>query len=84
MGVYDGYSLQLLDESERVIASASVPATNNHHLFTNLTPGRLYKAHVQTISGFAKSKDITAEGRTRKTYILQHIFHYVFTTQLSL
>lgn len=84
VGVYDGYSLQLLDESERVIASASVPATNNHHLFKNLTPGRWYKAHVQTLSGTAKSKDITAEGQTRKTHILQHVFHCVFTTQLSL
>uniref|UniRef100_A0A671K3H9 protein-tyrosine-phosphatase n=1 Tax=Sinocyclocheilus anshuiensis TaxID=1608454 RepID=A0A671K3H9_9TELE len=65
VGVYNGYSLQLLDESERVIASVSMPATNNHHLFKNLTPGRWYKAHVQTLSGTATSKDITAEGQTR-------------------
>uniref|UniRef100_A0A673N6K6 protein-tyrosine-phosphatase n=1 Tax=Sinocyclocheilus rhinocerous TaxID=307959 RepID=A0A673N6K6_9TELE len=64
VGVYNGYSLQLLDESERVIASVSVPATNNHHLFKNLTPGTWYKAHVQTLSGTATSKDITAEGQT--------------------
>uniref|UniRef100_A0A8C2CSF7 protein-tyrosine-phosphatase n=1 Tax=Cyprinus carpio TaxID=7962 RepID=A0A8C2CSF7_CYPCA len=64
VGVYDGYSLQLLDESDKLIASASVPITNNHHLFKNLTPGRWYTAHIQTLSGTAKSKDITAEGQT--------------------
>ncbi|XP_016117084.1 receptor-type tyrosine-protein phosphatase beta-like [Sinocyclocheilus grahami] len=65
VGVYNGYSLQLLDESERVSTSISVPATNNHHLFKNLTPGSWYKAHVQTLSGTATSKDMTAEGQTR-------------------
>uniref|UniRef100_A0A8C1ZXE7 protein-tyrosine-phosphatase n=1 Tax=Cyprinus carpio TaxID=7962 RepID=A0A8C1ZXE7_CYPCA len=65
VGVSDGYSIQLLDESERVIASTSVPATNNQHLFKNLTPGSWYKAHVQTLSGTATGKDITAEGQTR-------------------
>ncbi|XP_043092464.1 receptor-type tyrosine-protein phosphatase beta [Puntigrus tetrazona] len=69
VGVYDGYSLQLLDESEREIANTSVPATNNHHLFKNLTPGWWYKAHVQTLSGTAKSKDITALGQTRPAVV---------------
>ncbi|XP_050963599.1 receptor-type tyrosine-protein phosphatase beta [Labeo rohita] len=64
VGVYDEYSLQLLNESDRVIASASVPATNNHHLFKKLTPGRWYTAHIQTLSDTAKSKDITAKGQT--------------------
>uniref|UniRef100_A0A672QMH2 protein-tyrosine-phosphatase n=1 Tax=Sinocyclocheilus grahami TaxID=75366 RepID=A0A672QMH2_SINGR len=66
VGVCDGYSLQLLDESDQVIASASVhfSVTNNHHLFKNLTPGRWYTAHIQTLSGTAKSKDITADGQT--------------------
>uniref|UniRef100_A0A8C1LHE8 protein-tyrosine-phosphatase n=1 Tax=Cyprinus carpio TaxID=7962 RepID=A0A8C1LHE8_CYPCA len=68
VGVYDGYSLQLLDESDKLIASASVPITNNHHLFKNLTPGRWYTAHIQTLSGTAKSKDITAEGQTSLSF----------------
>lgn len=75
VGVYDEYSLQLLNESDRVIASASVPATNNHHLFKKLTPGRWYTAHIQTLSDTAKSKDITAKGQTCKTHILYNAFH---------
>lgn len=66
VGIYDGYSLQLLDDSDRVIANASVPNANNSYLFKNLTPGRWYKAQVQTISGTAKSKDVTTKGQTRK------------------
>jgi len=66
VGIYDGYSLQLLDDSDRVIANASVLNANNSYLFENLTPGRWYKAHVQTISGTAKSKDVTTKGQTRK------------------
>ncbi|XP_039516167.1 receptor-type tyrosine-protein phosphatase beta-like [Pimephales promelas] len=65
VGIFDGYSLQLLDDSDRVIANASVLNANNSYLFENLTPGRWYKAHVQTISGTAKSKDVTTKGQTR-------------------
>lgn len=67
VGISDGYSLQLLDDNDTVIANASVPANNNSYLFKNLTPGRWYKAHVQTVSGTAKSKDVTTKGQTRKT-----------------
>lgn len=80
VGVSDGYSIQLLDESERVIASTSVPATNNQHLFKNLTPGSWYKAHVQTLSGTATGKDITAEGQTRKTNFLLYAFDCIHHT----
>lgn len=64
VGIYDGYSLQLLDDSDRVIANASVPNANNSYTFKNLTPGRWYKALVHTISGTAKSKDVTTKGQT--------------------
>lgn len=67
VGISDGYSLQLLDDNDTVIANAPVPANNNSYLFKNLTPGRWYKAHVQTVSGTAKSKDVTTKGQTRKT-----------------
>ncbi|XP_073703352.1 receptor-type tyrosine-protein phosphatase beta [Garra rufa] len=83
VGVYDGYSLQLLDDSDRVIANASVPATNNHHLFRNLTPGRWYTAHIQTLSGTAKSKDITAEGQTRPAAVTRLHICSNTSTELS-
>lgn len=70
VGISDGYSLQLLDDNDTVIANASVPANNNSCLFKNLTPGSWYKTHVQTVSGTAKSKDVTTKGQTRKTPFL--------------
>lgn len=67
VGIYDGYSLQLLDDNDTVIANASVSADNNSYQFRNLTPGRWYEAHIQTNSGTAKSKDVTTKGQTCKT-----------------
>ncbi|XP_051544635.1 LOW QUALITY PROTEIN: receptor-type tyrosine-protein phosphatase beta-like [Myxocyprinus asiaticus] len=65
VGVYDEYRLQLKDDRDRVIANTSVPADSNRHLFKSLTPGSWYKVYVQTISGIAKSKELTAKGLTR-------------------
>ncbi|XP_073725516.1 receptor-type tyrosine-protein phosphatase beta [Misgurnus anguillicaudatus] len=64
VGIYDGYKLQLLDESESVIANMSVPANASQHLFSGLIPGSWYKASLQTLSGASKSKEITADGQT--------------------
>ncbi|XP_067248540.1 receptor-type tyrosine-protein phosphatase beta isoform X4 [Chanodichthys erythropterus] len=71
VGISDGYNLQLLDDNDTVIANASVPANNNSYLFKNLTPGRWYKAHVQTVSGTAKSKDVTTKGQTRPAAVTE-------------
>ncbi|KAB5542066.1 hypothetical protein PHYPO_G00087170 [Pangasianodon hypophthalmus] len=65
MGVYDGYSVQLLDEDEAMVANVSVPAGITHYLFEGLVPGRIYTVHLKTFSNTSHSKDVTAKGQTR-------------------
>ncbi|KAK3517590.1 hypothetical protein QTP70_012946 [Hemibagrus guttatus] len=65
VGVYDGYSVQLLDEDEAVVASVSVPAGVTHYLFQGLVPGRIYTVHLKTYSNTSYSKDATEKGQTR-------------------
>ncbi|KAF7694166.1 receptor-type tyrosine-protein phosphatase beta [Silurus meridionalis] len=64
-GVYDGYSLQLLDEGDVMISNASVPAGVKHHLFEGLVPGTIYTVHLKTLSNTSHSKDVIAKGQTR-------------------
>lgn len=66
VGVYDGYSLQLLDEDEAVVANVSVPAGVTQYLFQGLVPGRIYMVHLKTYSNTSYSKDATEKGQTRK------------------
>ncbi|XP_030645845.1 receptor-type tyrosine-protein phosphatase beta [Chanos chanos] len=65
LGVFDGYRLQLLEESDVVISNASLSAGVSHYIFEGLTPGKWYKVLVQTLSGGVHSKDAIAEGQTR-------------------
>lgn len=66
VGIYDGYKLQLLDESERVMGNTNMPADTSRHLFSGLIPGSWYKVSIQTLSSTSKSKEVTAEGQTGK------------------
>ncbi|XP_031158339.2 receptor-type tyrosine-protein phosphatase beta isoform X2 [Sander lucioperca] len=65
VGVYDGYSLQLLDEAGVVLANRSVPVDSWSERLEGLTSGRWYRVKVATLSGGVRSLDATAEGQTR-------------------
>ncbi|XP_054480416.1 receptor-type tyrosine-protein phosphatase beta [Anoplopoma fimbria] len=65
VGVYDGYSLQLLDESRSVLANRSVSAESRSERLEGLTSGRWYRVKVTTLSGGVPSAEATADGQTR-------------------
>ncbi|KAF1372106.1 hypothetical protein PFLUV_G00261460 [Perca fluviatilis] len=65
VGVYDGYSLQLLDKAGVVLANRSVPVGSRSERLEGLTSGRWYRVKVATLSGGVPSPDATAEGQTR-------------------
>lgn len=69
VGVYDGYSVQVLDEDEAIVANVSVPTGVTHYLFEHLVPGRIYTVHLKTFSNTSHSKDVIAKGQTRKRNI---------------
>ncbi|KAF5907896.1 receptor-type tyrosine-protein phosphatase beta-like, partial [Clarias magur] len=64
VGVYDGYSVQLLDENEVLVANVSLPAGVTHHLFEDLVPGEIYTVHLKTISDTSYSKTVIEKGQT--------------------
>ncbi|TRY92037.1 hypothetical protein DNTS_026802 [Danionella cerebrum] len=64
LGVFHGYALQLFDEKEQMIENTSVPAVSNRYQFHNLTAGERHTVHIQTLSGSARSKDVTAHAQT--------------------
>lgn len=66
VGVYDGYSVRLLDEDEAMVANVSVPTGITRYRFEGLVPGRLYTVHLKTFSNTSHSKDIVTTGKTRK------------------
>lgn len=66
MGVYDGYSLQLLDEAGLVLANRSVSAERRSERLEGLTSGRWYRVKVVTLSGGVPSAEATVEGQTRE------------------
>lgn len=66
-GLYDGYSLQLLDEAGAVLSNRSVSAESQSELLDGLTSGRWYRVKVVTLSGGVPSPEATAEGQTRKS-----------------
>ncbi|XP_062850734.1 receptor-type tyrosine-protein phosphatase beta [Trichomycterus rosablanca] len=65
VGVYDGYSVQLLDEDEATVANATVPAETKFYLFEGLIPGKEYTVYLKTLSNSTHSKEVTAKGQTR-------------------
>lgn len=67
MGVYDGYSLQLLDEAGVVLANRSVSVESRSECLEGLTSGKWYRVKVATLSGGVPSPEATAEGQTRES-----------------
>ena len=66
MGVYNGYSLQLLDEADLVLANRSVSAESRSERLEGLTSGRWYRVRVVTLSSGVPSAVATVEGQTRE------------------
>lgn len=67
VGVYDGYSLQLLDEAGAIVANRSVSVGNRSERLEGLTSGKWYRVRVVTLSGGVPSVEVTAEGQTRES-----------------
>lgn len=67
VGVYDSYSLQLLDEAGVVVANRSVSVESRSERLEGLTSGKWYRVKVATLSGGVPSLEATAEGQTRKS-----------------
>lgn len=85
-GVYDGYTLQLLDEAGALVANRSVPVERRSELLEGLTSGKRYRVRLVTLSGGVPSLEATAEGQTRESLLVkkQGTFiqsRYVFTLQ---
>lgn len=64
--MYDGYSLQLLDEAGNVLANRSMSAERRSERLEDLTSGKWYKVRMVTLSGGVQSEEATAEGQTRE------------------
>uniref|UniRef100_A0A4W4GWX5 protein-tyrosine-phosphatase n=1 Tax=Electrophorus electricus TaxID=8005 RepID=A0A4W4GWX5_ELEEL len=63
-GVCDGYRVQLQDEGGALLANSTLPLHLQHHLFSQLVPGRKYRILVHALSGGVQSAAATAEART--------------------
>lgn len=66
VGVFDSYSLQLLDEEGSVLINRTVAMESRSEQLEELTSGKWYKVRVVTLSGGVPSLEATAEGQTRK------------------
>ncbi|XP_076119767.1 receptor-type tyrosine-protein phosphatase beta [Alosa pseudoharengus] len=82
-GVFDGYSLQLLDERGSLVTVSSEGAGSTQHRFDRLTPGKKYRVLVQTLSGSIPSKGVSAEGRTRPAAVNDLFIKANSTSSLS-
>ncbi|XP_072310010.1 receptor-type tyrosine-protein phosphatase beta [Eucyclogobius newberryi] len=65
MGVFDSYSLQLLDQDSSVLINRTVALNSRREQLEDLTSGKWYKVRVVTLSGGIPSLEATAEGQTR-------------------
>ncbi|CAN9508322.1 unnamed protein product [Ophioblennius macclurei] len=65
VGVYDGFSLQLLDEAGAAVVTRTVGGERHSEQVEGLTSGKWYRVKVVTVSGGVPSLDATAEGQTR-------------------
>lgn len=67
VGVFDAYSLQLLDEAGAALMNRSVAAASRGERLEGLTSGKWYRVKVVTLSGGIPSLfAATAEGQTRE------------------
>uniref|UniRef100_UPI0037E94D6D receptor-type tyrosine-protein phosphatase beta n=1 Tax=Semicossyphus pulcher TaxID=241346 RepID=UPI0037E94D6D len=83
VGVFDGYSLDLLDEAGRVLANRSVSAESRSERLEGLTSGRWYRVRVVTLSRGVPSQEATAEGQTRPSAVSNLTVASLNTSSLS-
>ncbi|XP_076015968.1 receptor-type tyrosine-protein phosphatase beta [Genypterus blacodes] len=83
MGVYDSFSLQLLDEAGDVVTNRSLPAGSGGERLEGLTSGKWYRVRVVTLSAGVPSLDTTAEGQTRPAAVTDLVVLGVNTSTLS-
>ncbi|XP_058481071.1 receptor-type tyrosine-protein phosphatase beta [Solea solea] len=83
VGVYDGYSLQLLDEAGVLAANRSVSPQSRSERLERLTSGRRYHVRVVTLSGGVQSLEVTAEGQTRPAAVSNLTVTSANTSSLS-
>ncbi|XP_030296412.1 receptor-type tyrosine-protein phosphatase beta [Sparus aurata] len=83
VGVYDGYSLQLLDEAGAIVANRSVSVGNQSERLEGLTSGKWYRVRVVTLSGGVPSVEVTAEGQTRPAAVSNLTVTAANTSSLS-
>ncbi|MEQ2172241.1 hypothetical protein GOODEAATRI_019088, partial [Goodea atripinnis] len=84
VGVYDGYSLQLLDEAGGILRNQSVVVDSQSELLEGLTAGKWYRVKMVTLSSGVPSLDAaTAEGQTRPAAVQNLTVVLVNTTSLS-
>ncbi|XP_056131706.1 receptor-type tyrosine-protein phosphatase beta-like [Lampris incognitus] len=65
VGVYDGYSLQLLDEAGTLLTNHTLAPGSISQRLEGLTSGKWYRVGVITLSGGVSSLEAVAEGQTR-------------------
>ncbi|XP_026217462.1 receptor-type tyrosine-protein phosphatase beta isoform X2 [Anabas testudineus] len=82
-GVYDGYTLQLLDEAGALVANRSVPVERRSELLEGLTSGKRYRVRLVTLSGGVPSLEATAEGQTRPAAVSNLTVTSTNTSSLS-
>ncbi|KAM8739685.1 receptor-type tyrosine-protein phosphatase beta [Acanthopagrus schlegelii] len=83
VGVYDGYSLQLLDEAGALVANRSVSVGSRSERLEGLTSGKWYRVRVVTLSGGVPSVEVTAEGQTRPAAVSNLTVTSANTSSLS-
>ncbi|KAL7370550.1 hypothetical protein ABVT39_003709 [Epinephelus coioides] len=83
VGVYDGYSLQLLDEAGVIVANRSVSVESRSERLEGLTSGKWYRVKVATLSGGVPSLEATAEGQTRPAAVSNLTVTSANTSSLS-
>ncbi|XP_067345749.1 receptor-type tyrosine-protein phosphatase beta isoform X2 [Channa argus] len=83
VGVYDGYSLRLLDEVGAIVANRSVPVESRSELLEGLTSGKRYSVSMVTLSGGVPSLEATAEGQTRPAAVSNLTVSLTNTSSLS-
>ncbi|XP_071358244.1 receptor-type tyrosine-protein phosphatase beta-like [Trachinotus anak] len=83
VGVYDGYSLQLLNEAGVVVANRSVLVGSRSERLEGLTSGKRYRVRVVTLSGGVPSLEATAEGQTRPAAVSNLTVTSANTSSLS-
>ncbi|XP_029018669.1 receptor-type tyrosine-protein phosphatase beta [Betta splendens] len=83
VGVYDGYTLQLLDDAGALVVDRSVSAGSRSEVLDGLTSGKRYRVKVATLSGGVSSPEATADGQTRPAAVSNLTASSASTSSLS-